>query len=249
MMKTTMNKKTRTIFFFAFIFLFVLAAPSVILYSQGYRLDFNPPAGGIKIVQTGGLYFKVSPRSAQVYVNGNLKDTTSIFTNSALVENLLPKTYYVEIKKDGYYSWQKTLTVTERQVAEAKNITLFPQNISFATTTLPIPKIIASATSSDNQKIVEADDHEIWIYFPKEEKKIFLDRFSENIGKVFWLNDDYLIFNVGNKTKVAEIDDRDRLNVIDIAEFKNPEIFWDSENGKLYVLSDKILYISGNLLP
>ena len=240
-----MTKKTRTILFFTFAALFVLAAPTVLFYSQGYRFDFEAK----KIVQTGGLYLKVAPRSAQVYLNGTLKGTTSLFTNSVLIENLLPKTYSVEIKKDGYYSWQKTLTVEERRVTEAKNITLIPQNINFTTTSSPLPKITGNATSSDGQKVIEADDHEIWISFPKEEKKIFLTRFSEIIGKIFWLNDYYLIFNVGDKLKVAEIDDRDRLNVVDIAEFKNPEMFWDFSSGKLYVLSEKVLSVSKNLLP
>ncbi|MEK7503802.1 MAG: hypothetical protein AAB577_02360 [Patescibacteria group bacterium] len=240
-----MTKKARTILFGICVFLFALTAPTVILYSQGYRFDFETK----KVVQVGGLYFKVAPRSAQVYLNGKLKETTSLFTSSALIENLLPKMYYVEIKKDGYHSWQKTLEVKERQVTDAKNITLFPQNIGFATTSSPLPKIIVNATSSDGQKVIEADNHEILIYFPKEDKKIFLTRFSETIGKIFWLNDYYLIFNTGDKLKVAEIDDRDRLNIIDIAEFKTPEIFWNTATGKLYILSRKTLFVSENLLP
>jgi len=246
MIETTMNKKTRTILFFICVFLFALTAPSVILYSQGYRFDFETK----KVVQTGGLYFKVAPRSAQVYINGKLKDTTSIFTNSSLIENLLPKTYYIEIKKDGYHSWQKTLEVNERQVTEAKNIILIPQDVNFAKSIeTPLPKYLTNATSSDGNKVVRYDEHEIWVSFPKEKKDIFLTRFSETIGNVFWLNDYYLIFNVGDKIKVAEIDDRDRLNVIDIAEFKAPEIFWDNNNGKLYVLSGSTLYLAEKLLP
>ena len=163
--------------------------------------------------------------------------------------SLLKTENEIEIKKDGYYSWQKTLTVEERRVTEAKNITLIPQNINFTTTSSPLPKITGNATSSDGQKVIEADDHEIWISFPKEEKKIFLTRFSEIIGKIFWLNDYYLIFNVGDKLKVAEIDDRDRLNVVDLVELRIPEIFWDSLNGELYVLSEGALYVSGKLLP
>jgi len=205
-----MNKKTRTILFAICVFLFALTAPSIILYSQGYRFDFETR----KVVQTGGLYFKVAPRSAEVYLNSKFKNTTSVFTSSSLIENLLPKTYYAEIKKDGYYSWQKTLTVEERRVTEAKNITLIPKTPGLTkldTTPAEIKSIVskftASATSSDGQKVIEADKHEIWIKFSEEKEKIFLIRFSENIGKIFWFNDYYLIFNVGDKIKVAEIDD------------------------------------------
>jgi len=252
MIKAIMTKKTRTILFGICAFLFVLTAPSVIFYSQGYRIDF----ANKKIVQTGGFYFKATPRSVQVHINGKLKDTTSLFTSSSLIENLMPKTYAVEISKEGYYSWQKTLKVKEKQVTEAKNITLVPKIPDLAKLEFDqkeientVSQYAPSATSSDRQKIVKADQHEIWVEFAKDEKKIFLLRFSENIDKVYWLNDYYLIFNVGNKIKIAEIDDRDRLNVIDIAEFETPEIFWDSLNGKLYVLSEGNLYVSEKLLP
>jgi len=252
MINTIMTKKTRTILFSICVFLFILTAPSVIFYSQGYRFDF----ANKKIVQTGGLYFKAAPRSAQIYINGKFKDTTSIFTSSSLVENLMPKTYAVEITKEGYYSWQKTLEVKEKQVTEAKNITLIPKipdlaklNIDERERENMLVQFVTNATSSDGQKVIEADKHEIWVEFLKEEKKIFLVRFSETIDKIYWLNDFYLIFNVGDKIKVAEIDDRDRLNVIDLAEFKTPEIFWDNINGKLYVLSEGSLYVSEKLLP
>lgn len=252
MMKTTMNKRTRTILFFIFTFLFILTAPSVIFYSQGYRFDFAAK----KIVQVGGFYFKVAPRSAQVSLNGKIKTTTSLFTSSSLIENLLPKTYAVEISKDGYYSWQKTLEVKERQVTEAKNITLIPKITGLTKLDLTqgqiktmVSEFKPTATSSDGHKVIEADKHEIWIDFLGEKEKTFLIRFSENIGKVFWFNDYYLIFNVGDKIKVAEIDDRDRLNVVDLVELKAPEIFWDSLNGKFYVLSEGSLYVSEKLLP
>lgn len=240
-----MIKKTRTIIFFACLFLFALAAPLVIGYSQGYRFDFET----MKIVQTGGLYFKVAQKSAQVRLNGALKQTTSIFTNSSLIENLMPGNYNIEINKEGYHAWQKTLEVKEKQITEAKNIFLIPQNIGFATTNSPLPEISSASTSSDGQKVIEAGNHEIWVSFPKTKEKIFLIRFSETIGKVFWLNDYYLIFNVGNKLKIAEIDDRDRLNITEIAQFEAPEIFWDAADAKLYVSSKNELYVSKKLLP
>ena len=78
---------------------------------------------------------------------------------------------------------------------------------------------------------------------------MFLTRFSEKIGSIFWLNDHYLIFNIGNKIKISEIDSRDGLNIIDLAEFENPKIIWDREAKKLYVLSEEKMHVLENLLP
>lgn len=256
-----MKKRTRTTLFIICVVLFCLVAPSMILYSQGYRVDFEKK----RIVQTGGLYLKVLPADAEVYINGKFKDGTTFFTNSLFIENLLPKTYQIEVKKDGYHPWQKTLAVREKEVTDAKNIVLITQSPDFTILTtspeeisLIVAEIAASATSSDKQKVIEVSDYEIWIVFPEKQTgqsleeqpdKLFLTRFSKKISQVYWLNDYYLIFNLGNKIKVAEIDSRDRLNMVDLAEFESPEIFWSRADEKLYVLSEGKLYLSTNLLP
>lgn len=240
-----MTKRTRTTLFIFFVFLFLLAAPSVVFYSQGYRVDF----GQKKVVQTGGLYFKVSPGKADVYLNGKLEKTTSIITNSAYLENLLPQKYEIEIKKEGFYPWKKNLKVQEKEITEAKNIALFPKSPQFSVIDKFFPKISPLATSTDKNKIVESDGYEIWVAFLEKDEKVFLTRFSEKVDNIFWLNDYYLAFSVGDKIKIAEIDARDALNIIDLAEFKEPKIAWDYSSKKLYVLSEKKVYLLENLLP
>lgn len=249
-----MTKRTRTIIFWVFCFLFILATPLIIFYSQGYRFDWQQK----KVLQTGAFYFKTAPVKADIYLNGKFKKRTSMITGSILLKNILPKTYTVEIKKEGYHSWKKELEVKERQVTEAKNIILFPENLNFTLVSQNQEKIQEIATSSDKKKTADKSNYEIWIVFLEDQQdlvkrragdKILLARFSQAIGKVFWLTNDYLIFNVGDKIKIAEIDDRDKLNMVDLAEFKEPEIFWEPKNKKLYILSEKKMYLLENLLP
>ncbi|MCX6759270.1 MAG: hypothetical protein NT012_01780 [Candidatus Nealsonbacteria bacterium] len=119
--------------------------------------------------------------------------------------------------------------------------------------------------SPDNKKLAYFSNHEIWILFlsdkndPPQKKtgeKLFLIRLSEAITDVFWINSDYLIFIAGDKIKISEIDDRDKLNIIDIFETKklpqngsSLEMFWNQFDKKLYLLSGNNLYGSGALLP
>jgi len=418
-----MTKKTRTILFLICLFLFFLIAPSVIFYSQGYRVDINSK----KITQTGGLFLKVIPKQVEVFIDGKLKKKTDFFFGSALIENLLPKKYKIQIKKEGYYPWEKNLEIKEKEVTEAKNIVLIPENPNFGILTegikdfwfspderkiilsedyeqgwalklydleknvkshlieekdifpggvdllelefspdskeislevgmkeqikhftLEIDKIPPTLAESeeplppfenaltykalgqdiyylnnlghlfkneekltekpfpvkleteyaleifpgfvflhegqilyqfnpdsksfekffepikdlkispDHKKVVYFSDYEIWILFLKEISnqpqrkagdKLFLIRLSEQIKDCFWLNSDYLIFNAANKIKIAEIDDRDRINVVDVAEVENPKIFWNKNDKKLYILSNGNLSQSGKLLP
>jgi hypothetical protein len=112
--------------------------------------------------------------------------------------------------------------------------------------------------SPDTKKLVFFSDSEIWVLFlqdisdqpqKKTGEKIFLTRFSEKIGDIFWLNSDYLIFSSGNKIKISEIDNRDKINIYDIGVFNNPQIYLNSKESKLYILSQGQLLFSQKLLP
>jgi len=105
-----------------------LAAPLIILYSQGYRFDLQ----NRQLTQTGGFGFKAEPKQVEIYIDGKLAKKTDFVFGSALVENLLPKRYKIEVKKEGYLTWEKNLEIKEREVVEIKNIILFPENINFA---------------------------------------------------------------------------------------------------------------------
>lgn len=122
-----MTKKTRTILFFTCLFLFLLVAPLLIFYSQGYRFDLESK----KLSQTGGLYLKATPKQSEIYIDGKLIKKTDFFFGSTLIENLLPQKYKITIKKDGYYPWEKDLEIKEKTVTEAKSVVLFHQNPDF----------------------------------------------------------------------------------------------------------------------
>jgi len=416
-----MVKKVRAVIFWVCLFLFLLIAPLAIFYSQGYRFDFDSK----KITQTGGLFLKVFPKSAEIYLDGKLKKKTDFFFGSILIENLLPKKYKIEIKKEGYFTWEKNLEIKEKEVTEAKNVILFPENPNFTILTKgvkkfwlppdqkkiilleegeagwalklydlekkvkshliseddvysagadllnlefsenskeisleigmkeqlkyfsleldkvpsvlteiepllpPLKDIITYQTfngqlyylgnfgnlfrdekkltekvfpvkpeteyelkifqnfiflregqtlyqlnsesksfekffenlnslkiSPDLKKLVYFSNYEIWILFLKDSDppaihrkgdRVFFVRLSEKIDNVFWLNSDYLIFNTGNKIKIAEIDDRDRINIVDFAEFKELKIYFNQTNKKLYILSEGSLFVSEKL--
>src|SRR3989344_5331930 len=141
-----MTKKQRITLFSICAILFLLSAVSVIFYSQGFRFDF---------AQTGAFYFKVSPKNSQIYIDDKIRKRTDFLFNSSYIDNLLPRRYKVEIKKDGYFPWTKSLEVKEKEVTDARNIVLVNQELSFS--------VLASAIQD--------------VFFAPDEKKIiFLER-------------------------------------------------------------------------
>lgn len=112
--------------------------------------------------------------------------------------------------------------------------------------------------SPDSRKIVYFSDYEIWILFLQDSNepplgktgdKLFLNRFSEKIGDIFWINSNYIAFNTGNSIKISEIDNRDKINIYDFGEFNAPELSFNTADNRLYALSEGDILSSAKLLP
>ena len=78
-------------------------------YARGYRLNIKT----FKFQPNGILVLKSEPDGASVYINGELKTAT----NASI--SLSPGTYDVEVRRDGYFSWYKRLTIEKEIVTQA----------------------------------------------------------------------------------------------------------------------------------
>jgi hypothetical protein len=118
--------------------------------------------------------------------------------------------------------------------------------------------IVDLKLSPDSKKLVYFSDYEIWIMFleniseqPSKQigDKILIMRLSEKIKSVNWLNSFYLVIATENKVKVSEIDERDKINAVDLIQLLNSKISFNEANKKLYILGNDTLYQSKELLP
>lgn len=269
-----MTKRTRSILFLICAVLFLLTAPSAVLYSQGWRLDTEQ----WKVVKVGGLHFKVQPKRATISVNGKNYKTDYIF-GSRLIEGLIPKTYQVKIKKKGFLPWEKELKVKSESTTKAENVVLIPKKIE----KFPAPKSLKDLKeispsekikpewekifgdkiqdgivrlSPDSEKLIQVKNHEIWLYFledleaqPSHSKgeKVLLARFSEKIKQGFWFTPYHLIINVGSELRICEIDTRDKVQVWKLNGIKADQIFFDSKQNKLYFTWQEELFTTEDL--
>jgi len=152
-----MKRKNRLIILSFCTFLFLLMAPLILLYSQGYRFDFDKN----KIVKTGGIFIEVSNTSAEIYINEKFVDQTGFFANTVLIENLLPKKYNIEVRQTEFQTWQKNLEIKEKQVTKVENILLVKQNILFDVLEQNIEEFLVS---EDEKKILlKRTEQESWI--------------------------------------------------------------------------------------
>lgn len=270
-----MARKTRLIILLACGLFFFITAPAVIVYSLGYRFDFDQK----KLSATGGVFIKAWPESAEVFIDSKFSGKTKLFAGSIFAQNLLPKQHNILVKKEGYFPYQKTLDVKEKEVVKIEHILLFKENILFDVLKneeeSPFKKQeeINNKTelSPDGTRVLFYDDYEILFSFvwqlnqPEPEKK-FLNRFSEKISRVLWLNNDYIVFTVGGKIKITEIDNKNNVNIVTLPEKlvlsdgttvnplnsvngKEPEIYFSQQDKKLYILAGDKTLVSEKIAP
>jgi len=119
----------RLFFIFAFLAIFFL----IVAYSRGYRLDIKEKS----FTPTGILAITSLPKAAKIYINNELKGATD--SNITLP----PGEYTVEVKKEGYTGWKKTVNLKGEWVLSL-NAVLFPLNPSLSPlTNLGIIRAIA----------------------------------------------------------------------------------------------------------
>lgn len=139
------QKLTRKRFFvFLALLLFVpLGAFFVIKLAQGYRPDLS----SWKLKPNGVLVATSIPNGAQLFINDKLVSATNTTVN------LSPGEYEVEIKKDGFNTWKKTLLIQKELVTKTEAL-LFPafpdlRPLTFTGASNPV-------ISPDGQKVVFA---------------------------------------------------------------------------------------------
>jgi len=102
-----------TVLIFAIVFVLIVG------YARGYRLDINTT----ELNSNGLVAVTSSPRSAKIYVNNVFKGVTD---TSLYLE---PGTYDIDIVKDGYFPWSKTIKI-QGEIVQSVDATLYPINAS-----------------------------------------------------------------------------------------------------------------------
>jgi len=116
--------------------------------------------------------------------------------------------------------------------------------------------------SPDGKNIVYFGAKNLYISLLSDEskKKMLLYQSPEEITGCIWLNNDYVFISSATKIIISEIDYRGNINTVTLpqiiivsptekVEIKNPQIFFNRQEGRLYILTDKILLSSEKLTP
>ena len=141
--------------FFVLVFIVILGA--IIAFARGYRVDLEKQ----NLTSTGIISVSAFPKASKVYVNGQLKGVSDI--------NLtFPPGYYeVEVKKDGYTSWGKSVRL-KGELVLTLDVLLYPLNPSLSALTNLAVVLAIPVTQSDKVILFSENEDEtkdgIYIY-------------------------------------------------------------------------------------
>lgn len=158
----------------------VITTIILLLAALGYRLD-----GGSKIVLSGLLLVDSKPEDAQVYINNQLKDEA---VPSRFV--LEAGNYNLQLRRNGYHSWQKQIKLVGSDVEQVNYPLLVPQKLT-ARNLVQLPATTTVSQSLDRKRLLLAATGEPQLQLidlsPTEPKITALplpEAFSREAGKI-----------------------------------------------------------------
>jgi PEGA domain len=99
---------------------FCLLAPILIMYTSGYRYDWQ--RGLLR--ETGAINIDIEPKQALVSVN-NIEVATKM---PVRLNDRVPGKYQIQITAPGYFDWQKDVDVKNKQTIYIKKISMLRTN-------------------------------------------------------------------------------------------------------------------------
>jgi len=185
-----MTLKVRRILSLIFITLFLSITPAIMLYAAGYRLSKN----GFSIQKTGMFIIDSKPKGAKIFIDGKPLETWSssilnknnFITTPAKIKNLLPGEYDLKIELDGYWAWQKKLTVNPGASTFAENIYLFKNNLPIQI--MPASIELIRLTPGKNQAVILSAELITFLNLSDESEKT--TKRDNLIGKNIFLSED-----------------------------------------------------------
>ena len=101
---------------------------SLLVLANGYLPEFKE--GKVSFSKTGMIIIAAKPMEAKIYLNDRYKEKTAFYLLQNKLNNLRPGNYNVKIKKTGYRTWQKNITVEPGVVSWANYIIMFTEKLN-----------------------------------------------------------------------------------------------------------------------
>ncbi len=243
-----MSLKTRRILFIFFILLFIIITPLVIFYAAGYELSLkNIKKGGFQ--KNGMLVLDTLPQGAKIFLNNETQQlffskyfsgNDNFVATPAKLKNITPGEYDVKMEKDGYFSWEKKLSVYPGMSTYAEDVILFKKSLPLIVANGKIKNIFFSPNKKYSVALLE-DKINIIDLENNNTLTVEIQKLNSDIAEVLWSPNNKKI--IISKT-IYNLSDGSIDSSLNKVLFNNAEkIRWgDDENEIFFSKKEKIGY-------
>lgn len=116
-----MTLRNRRILAAAFILIFFVTAPILVMHTAGFRLNFKKWSWQ----KTGSIFIETEPKDAEIFVDGKKIESKT----PAIINALHPNIYSLKIAKKEFHPWERNIEVIPERTTIIKDIILLPQDI------------------------------------------------------------------------------------------------------------------------
>lgn len=172
------------------IFIFILSAFLIIMYSLGYRFDYQ----NFNIEKTGIVRLDPINKNYQLLIDGEpVKD--KYISKTTQIDNLQPDYYTIEIIAENFQKWQKNIKILPNQITNIYDIFLMPEH----TKTSEISYFDQYATNEKYQLVAFATTDKLQILNFISEKIQTPNNIKINASsKIDWINEELLAITNSN---------------------------------------------------
>ncbi len=146
-----LSYERRQRFFLVLVGIFLVALPTMIFYTAGYRLDLDNDEQ--TIITTGGMYITADNLEVQVYLDEVQVERPRFFRSAYYIQNITVGQHRVVVQRPDLQTWVKVLPVDPHIVIEAAafNMPAIPhlRPITEYVTATGTPVYLGVATTSD----------------------------------------------------------------------------------------------------
>ncbi len=150
-----MTRTTRRLIFYLLCALFLLLGGLVVLYAQGWRVDFKT----WRPEKVGAIFVQSFPVDANIMLdNTSIPNRAGFLSRGTLITDLFPRNYELTLTHDGYADWHENVQALPSLVTELKYAVLVPK-----TSTAVATGSIKNFLFASNELILQdADDRVTW---------------------------------------------------------------------------------------
>jgi len=239
---STLFKIQRRLILLAFFLAFSIITPILILYSAGYRYDFQ---NGL-LKETGIIDIDVEPANAIVYLNG-IKISGGM---PVKLTSLTPNKYNVRISAPNYFDWEKNVDVENKQTVYIKDIAMIKKDspreiaegkLNFLSLSPDYHYLIYQLNNADSSEIRLRDNNnasETTLLKSSEIKNISVNWAPQN--SFFALNAEgkIYIFDAQNTDKTIDLSQKIKspIKKVEWKETTDPELFFSTADELMSII-------------